>query len=236
MIINISWYQLLIAFLPVLPVVWILFHWELNWRQAVYALARMLAQLMLIGYVLVFVFAADDALLIMGILGVMVVIASWISTGSVPGLRRRLYPYVLLSLLVSCGIMIVLVTQGVLGTKPWYEPHVLLPLSGMIFANSMNSVSIAAERLVAELENGHAYAVARGKALQAALIPVINGLFAVGLVSLPGMMTGQILSGISPLIAAQYQIVVMCMMFAATGLSSAGFLVLACGSFEQSAR
>ncbi|MCB1689564.1 MAG: ABC transporter permease, partial [Halioglobus sp.] len=61
---------------------------------------------------------------------------------------------------------------------------------------------------------------------QAAMIPVINSLFAVGLVSLPGMMTGQILSGISPLIAARYQIVVMCMIFAASGISTALFLAI----------
>ena len=57
-------------------------------------------------------------------------------------------------------------------------------------------------------------------------IPVINSLFAVGLVALPGMMTGQILSGVSPVTAAHYQIVVMCMIFGSTGLSTAYFLVL----------
>ena len=60
--------------------------------------------------------------------------------------------------------------------------------------------------------------------MQTAMIPVINALFAVGLVSLPGMMTGQILSGVSPLIAARYQIMVMLMIFSAAGLSTALFL------------
>ena len=55
------------------------------------------------------------------------------------------------------------------------------------------------------------------------MIPVINSLFAVGLVALPGMMTGQILSGVSPLIAVRYQIMVMCMMFGGAGLSAAVF-------------
>ena len=58
------------------------------------------------------------------------------------------------------------------------------------------------------------------------MIPIINSLFAVGLVSLPGMMTGQILSGVSPLVAARYQIMVMCMIFAASGLSTACFIYL----------
>ena len=58
------------------------------------------------------------------------------------------------------------------------------------------------------------------------MIPIINSLFAVGLVSLPGMMTGQILSGISPLVAAKYQIVVMSMLFGVSGMSAAIYLVL----------
>ncbi len=78
-----------------------------------------------------------------------------------------------------------------------------------------------------ELGRGVSYDDARGIALNAALIPIINSLFAVGLVSLPGMMTGQILSGISPFIAARYQIMVMCMLFTAAGFSAAFFLVIA---------
>jgi putative ABC transport system permease protein len=89
----------------------------------------------------------------------------------------------------------------------------------------MNGVSLAAERLQAEMERGVDYAKARGISLRAALIPITNSLFAVGLVSLPGMMTGQILSGISPIIAIRYQIMVMCMIFSAVGLSSAIFLI-----------
>ena len=62
--------------------------------------------------------------------------------------------------------------------------------------------------------------------MQTAMIPLVNSLMAVGLVSLPGMMTGQVLSGVSPLIAARYQILVMCMLFAASGISTACFLTL----------
>ncbi|MFW5447223.1 MAG: ABC transporter permease, partial [Methylophagaceae bacterium] len=70
------------------------------------------------------------------------------------------------------------------------------------------------------------YTKARTIAFNAAFIPVVNSLFAVGLVALPGMMTGQILSGVSPVVAAHYQIVVMCMIFGSAGLSTAYFLVL----------
>ena len=101
----------------------------------------------------------------------------------------------------------------------------------MIFANSMNSVSLAAERYESEIANGVPLINARHTALHASLIPTINMLFAVGLVSLPGMMTGQILSGVSPHVAVRYQIMVMCMIFGSAGISSAYFLALAKISF-----
>jgi len=119
-----------------------------------------------------------------------------------------------------------LVTQFVLQLDPWFMPRYMIPLAGMIFASSMNGVSLAAERLESEMTRDVSYFKARGIALRAALIPITNSLFAVGLVSLPGMMTGQILSGISPLIAVRYQIMVMCMIFSAVGFSTAMFLML----------
>jgi putative ABC transport system permease protein len=119
-----------------------------------------------------------------------------------------------------------MVTQLVIGLSPWYEPQYMIPLAGMIFSNSMNAVSLAAERLNSELEKLEPYYKARQIAFGASLIPITNSLLAVGLVALPGMMTGQILSGIDPLIAARYQIMVMCMIFGAAGISSAMYLVL----------
>jgi putative ABC transport system permease protein len=90
----------------------------------------------------------------------------------------------------------------------------------------MNSVSLAGERLYSELGHHNDYSRARNTAFQAAMIPLTNSLLAVGLVSLPGMMTGQILAGTSPLIAARYQIIVMCMVFSSAGISAALFLWL----------
>jgi len=96
----------------------------------------------------------------------------------------------------------------------------------MIFANAMNAVSIAAERLESEIDRGNTYMQARVISYKAALIPRINVLFAVGLVSLPGMMTGQILSGVDPLIAVRYQIMVMLMILGSAGISVAIYLLL----------
>ena len=105
-------------------------------------------------------------------------------------------------------------------------PRYVVPLAGMIFANSMNTLSLAAERFGAELERGNPYEESRNIALHTALIPTINTLIAVGLVALPGMMTGQILSGVPPLVAVKYQIIIMCMIFGASGMSAAVYLVL----------
>jgi len=88
----------------------------------------------------------------------------------------------------------------------------------------MNSISIGAERLTAEIDNGTAPDDARRRAFAAALIPLINSLMAVGLVTIPGVMTGQVLAGISPLIAARYQIMMMCMLFGSSGIATACFL------------
>jgi putative ABC transport system permease protein len=126
-----------------------------------------------------------------------------------------------------------LVTQIVIDLEPWFEPRYMIPLAGMIFANSMNSVSLAVERVSTELSRGELFGKARSEAFQAAFIPTINGMLAVGLVSLPGMMTGQILSGVSPIVAAHYQIVVMCMIFASAGLSTACFLHISRKSLSQ---
>ena len=147
--------------------------------------------------------------------------------------RRVLYLKSLGSIVLGGGIILILITQGVLALQPWYLPSYMIPLAGMIFANAMNSVSLAGERLEAEMKRDIPFEEARITALQASLIPITNSLFAVGLVSLPGMMTGQILSGVSPLIAARYQIMVMCMIFASAGIASALFLMMVRLDFEK---
>jgi putative ABC transport system permease protein len=156
----------------------------------------------------------------------MLFAASWIALGNVLPQRRILLPYALLAILLGGGLNLLVIGQGVLRLSPWYEPQSLIPLAGMIFSSAMNAVSLAAERLFSELKHDHDYVKARNMAFQTSMIPVINSLFAVGLVALPGMMTGQILSGVSPLIAVRYQIMVMFMTFAAAGISSAIFLCL----------
>ena len=223
---TIPMWNLAIGLLPAVVVLVIIYRWSLDIRTALWALARMLVQLFVVGYVLITIFQTDNGWLILAVLALMLSAASWIALGPVREQRRRLYPRVWMSIAVGGGLTLALITQGVLRLEPWFEPRFLIPLGGMIFANAMNSVSIAAERFTAELAGGAEYLSARQTALRAALIPLINSLFAVGIVSLPGMMTGQILSGVDPLVAATYQIMVMGMVFGSGGISAACFLVL----------
>jgi len=217
---------LMLAFIPVIVVLAILYKWSLQATNALYAVIRMLVQLLLVGYVLTSIFQADNLWLVVSVMLVMVMAASWIALGTIKQHRLTLYRHVFWAILTGGGATLFLVTQGVITLEPWFEPQYMIPLAGMIFANSMNSVSLAAERLHAELQRDVPYDQARVIAFNAAFIPVVNSLFAVGLVALPGMMTGQILSGVSPITAAHYQIVVMCMIFGSAGLSTAYFLVL----------
>jgi putative ABC transport system permease protein len=160
------------------------------------------------------------------LLMLMVLFSSWIALGNIKEQRLLLLKRTMLSVAIGGGVTLMVITQGVLTLQPWYQVQTMIPLAGMIFANCMNSVSLSAERFYTELSREADYIQARKTAFQASMIPNINALFAVGLISLPGMMTGQILSGTSPFIAARYQIVVMCMVFASAGISSACFLVL----------
>ena len=230
---TIPYQNLAIAFIPVLAVIIIMWQWKMKTRASMYAVLRMLIQLMLIGYVLVFIFKTDSSLIVMSVLFVMLVSASWISLRTIDIPLKQLYLKSFASIVVGGGFVLILVTQFVLSLDPWFEPSFMIPLAGMIFANSMNAVSLAGERLEAEMTRDIEYNSARNIALKASLIPITNALLAVGLVSLPGMMTGQILSGVSPFTAARYQIMVMCMIFGSSGISAALFMTFTKKDFTE---
>ena len=119
-------------------------------------------------------------------------VAGWIALRPLGDERRTLYPKVLLAISVGAVAVVVIATQGVLDLGIWHDASVVIPLAGIVLANSMNTVSLAAERFRAERRRGAEYRAARDTAMNTALIPMTNSLLAVGLVSLPGMMTGQL--------------------------------------------
>ena len=158
--------NLLFAFIPVIAVIFILYKWSLDYKHSVYAMFRMLIQLLLIGYVLTFIFDSNSSLLVVAILVMMVSISSWISLRTVESKSSNLFMYAFVSILIGGGLTLVLVTQAVVDITPWYEPRYLIPLAGMTFANSLTGLSLAAERFEAEIKREVSYEHARNIAFK----------------------------------------------------------------------
>ncbi|WP_044254672.1 ABC transporter permease [Rhodopirellula sp. SWK7] len=214
--------RLAMALVPVVGLLFWLFYEGHPIVTSLQGLARMLIQLSLVGYVLVFLFESDRAWVSLATLSVMMLAASAIAIRTSETRPWRRYLQVLTSIILGGGFTLAVITVGVLNVDPWYNPRVLIPLAGMTFSNCMNALSLAIERLDGSKEtNGDPE-----HAVRVALIPITNSLYAVGVVSIPGMMTGQVLAGVSPLIAARYQIMIMCLIFSSAGLSLLIFMRL----------
>jgi putative ABC transport system permease protein len=166
---EISLQGLVVAFLPVAVVVAIMFRWSAGAQTALYATFRMLVQLLLIGYVLVYIFDSNQPVFILAVLAIMLTAASWIAIRPLQEKNSTTYLHSLLAISVGGIVTLALVSQMVLNVDPWFSPRYLVPLAGMIFAGSMNAVSLAAERLYAEYERGTSLLEARRISLQAAL-------------------------------------------------------------------
>ena len=202
-----------------LAVVWYYYRkWVDNSKEIIYATLRMVVQLVLIGYALVYIFENDSFYIGLFFIFIMIAMSSYIVLRNIQNSSLSSYFVVFLAIAVGGTVNLVLVIKFVLELTPFYEPRYVIPIAGMIYANAMNAVSLAAERFEQEIKTS-TYKEALKVAFKASMIPTINSFFAVGIVSLPGMMTGQILSGVDPLVAVRYQIVVMAMVLGSSGLS-----------------
>lgn len=217
--------DLAIAVLPVALVGVIMARWLKDRRQVLYATVRMILQLLLVGYALQALFEQDVTAVTLALIGLMIGVSSWIALRPVQPHTYEHFRSVLWAIAIGGSLNLALVIFGVIRPDNWHQPALLIPLAGMVYANCMNAVSLSAERYQSD-RRVHNHTDARNAAFSAAMLPQINSLLAVGLVSLPGMMTGQILSGVSPLIAVRYQIVVMCMVLGSAGMSTAIYLQL----------
>lgn len=208
-------------------------------REMLWASLRMVGQLLAVGYVLHLVFALRTPVPILLILLAMAGFSVQAVAGRVKERMPCFYRVVGSSILIGCGGATFFFCHLVIGLSPWYDPRYLIPLAGMIIGNSMTGASLAAERLAAEMKErrdeietalclgASARAASREvvrSAFRAALIPSVNAMAAMGIVFLPGMMTGQILSGTSPIIAVKYQIAIMCVITGSVAVTS--FLIL----------
>lgn len=210
-------------------------------RDMLIASLRMVVQLLALGYVLHLVFALSSPAPVLLILVIMAAFSVQAVAARVKDRMPNFYRVVGVAIFVGCGGATFFFCSLVIGLAPWYDPRYLVPLAGMIIGNSMTGASLAAERLAAEMQDRRdemeallclgassrqAAREAVRSAYRAALIPSINAMAAMGIVFIPGMMTGQILSGTDPIIAVKYQIAIMCVITGSVAVTSLLILIL----------
>jgi len=206
-------------------------------RSLLFAALRMVVQLALVGLVLTTLFA-----LVSPLWTGLAALAMVLFAGHEAAQRqeRRLSDWWSYGLGTGCMLMAsAVVTVFALATalrpSPWYDPRYAIPLLGMILGNCMTGVGLGLNTLTTSLVNRRACVEAQlmlgatrqvaaapvtREALRSALMPTINSMAATGVVSLPGMMTGQILGGVPPVEAVKYQILVMFLIAGGTGLGA----------------
>ena len=242
--VEISWLALASAFVLVLIAIALSAWQRLGLGKGLlFGAARATVQLILVGHVLLWLFVANQWYLVIGLMLLMVTVAAFTAAGRQVHAATdlaHLRTICGIAILVGSALTIAYVTTVVVPVTPWYNPRYLIPLFGMIVSNSMNGAALAAERLQSEMNAARAEIeayLALGasphraasepvrRALVAAMIPAVNSLAVIGIVSLPGMMTGQILAGTDPALAVRYQLVVVFMLVAATAITSAGVVI-----------
>jgi putative ABC transport system permease protein len=211
-------------------------------RKLLIAGLRTVVQLSLLGLVLVHVFEAGNVWLVVVMGTLMILMASYEAVKRAGRRYRGVHRDVFTSLLLSASASMLFVSLLVLQTDPWWAPRYLIPLLGMVLGNSLTGVSIGLERCLSSFDEdrpaielwiaagAHPWEAARptaARSLRSGLIPILNAMSVAGMVTIPGMMTGQILGGTEPGMAARYQILVMFLIAGATAAGTTGVVLLA---------
>ena len=212
-------------------------------RQLLVVALRTTVQLLLIGYVLHALFAHVHPGWVALLSLVMLAVAGYEVTARQQHRFRGWWSFGAgtLSMFVSSFAVTAFALIAIIGVEPWYAPQYAIPLLGMLLGNTMNGVALAMDTLVKTVwrerpvieqrlllgqDRDQALADIRRDAMRTGMIPIVNAMAAAGLVSLPGMMTGQILSGTPPLEAVKYQILIMFLIAAGTGFGIAAAIRL----------
>ncbi len=204
-------------------------------RSLLVATARTYLQLLALGFVLNWIFGMAGPWLVLAILAVMMTVAARTVLSRLRPGAPRVATGTFAGVFISGAAVTFTVTALLIRVEPWYDPRYVLPIAGMVLGNTMNGISLSLERLFegfharrAEVELRLALGASAREAglplvrdaFRAGMIPTLNAMTTVGIVSIPGMMTGQVLAGVDPSTGAAYQIVVMLMLSAATALGS----------------
>lgn len=202
---------------------------------------RTFAQLFLLGYILKIIFDIDNVLVVLVVFLFMIFFAAWTIYGRINEKQISYFLPTFLSMAISFFFVTFMVTAVIVGVKPWWKAQYFIPIGGMVIGNSMNAIAISLERLLGDLRSkrkeiemklchGADYKEASEEvvrsAMKAGMIPSINSMMAVGMVFIPGMMTGQILAGANPVAAIKYQIVVMVMIVGATTMGTLSVVLI----------
>lgn len=209
-------------------------------RRLLLAAVRTLVQLLLIGLVLQWLFT-EGRPYVLAVMVAMTVIAGIAAVGRCDRRYRGIVLDSILSIWVSAWCITVVAVLAVVQPRPWYLPQYWIPLLGMILHNTLNGISLGLDRFSSELTDKRdqieallalgatRWEAARTpiqRAVRTGMIPTINTMMVVGLVSLPGMMTGQLLAGIDAVQAGMYQIVIMFLIAAGTSLGTVTVVLL----------
>jgi len=194
-------------------------------REFLAATVRMTLQLVLAGYILELIFSQQHILVTLGIMLFMQTFALFTIYGRVKGkISAGLKRVVAVALFVGTSIPLAYFMIVVIAADPWYTPRYFIPIAGMTVGNSMTGVTLGAERLARIFQSSRerieealmlgaapqeAVREFLGDTFSAAIIPTINAMLGMGIIFIPGMMSGQILAGASPVDAIKYQIVIM---------------------------
>jgi UDP-glucose/iron transport system permease protein len=212
--------------------------------QLVWAALRMVVQLVLVGFVLRLVFSLASPLATLAVVLAMVAIASREVAARPEQPLDRFGNYAVGASAVAFATFLtaILALTTAIRPRPWYDPRYAIPFAGIILGNVLNGGSLALDSLLggvvreraaieAQLALGASFRQAmRGlirTSIRRALLPIINQMSAAGVVTLPGIMTGQILAGMDPLEAAKYQILLMFLLSGGSGLAAVAVVYLA---------
>ena len=210
-------------------------------RDLAVASVRTVVQLALVGLLLDRVFAVGEPGWVVLFALVMIVAATVAAARRPSRTYRGIYRDSFVSMLVSSLLVTLVAVVGILSVEPWYEPQYLIPLLGMLLGNSLTGISLGLDRLLTAVGEGAERVEARlalgataweasrsavREAVRTGMIPIVNTMMIVGIVSLPGMMTGQILAGADPADAVKYQILILFMIAASTAMGTLGAVLL----------
>ncbi len=203
-------------------------------KKLLMATVRTIVQLSLIGLILKWLFKHESWYFVVPIFLLMTIIAAHTASNKGGHRYRGRFLDTLLAITVSTWSITLIGLTLVLSVKPWYSAQYAIPILGLILGNTLTAVALSLERYTSELRDkrhvidtflslgGTRWEASRDcarSALSAGMLPTINSMTVVGLVSLPGMMTGQILAGVAPEQAIKYQIITMFFIAAGTSLS-----------------